>query len=217
MTKEKIHVFEGHDIVVHYDLRRCIHAKKCVNGLPTVFDTNRRPWIHADEAPADHVAKVVMQCPTGALFYERKDGGYLEPPPDTNIILITKNGPLYVQGNVRIMTPTAVKQEFRLALCRCGASANKPYCDNSHVEVGFKASDNAADNQLEQQDSLASGILAVTPERSGPFLLQGSFEIQNSEGRLVFRGDSTELCRCGGSQNKPFCDGNHMKIGFSSE
>jgi CDGSH-type Zn-finger protein len=129
------------------------------------------------------------------------------------------DGPLYVRGNVQIKSPddTTLKQEIRLALCRCGTSANKPYCDNSHLKVAFQASDDVKDNQSKTGEITADGVLEMHLANNGPVRLRGNFEIRSSDGKSKFRGSKASLCRCGGSQNKPFCDGTHRKIGFSSE
>lgn len=219
MKKAKIYSYQGEDIEVHYNLRRCIHAAECVRGLPAVFERDRRPWIEPDQATADEVVKVILRCPTGALFFDRKDGGDEEPLPDTNIIHINEHGPHYVRGNVLIKSPdgTTLKQETRLALCRCGASANKPYCDNSHLKIGFEATGELADNNSDLGDLNPTGILEVHLALNGPIRLRGNFEIRSSDGKAIFRGSKISLCRCGGSKNKPFCDSTHRKIGFSSE
>jgi CDGSH-type Zn-finger protein len=53
------------------------------------------------------------------------------------------NGPLTVRGNVRIRTASGaiIAEEGRFALCRCGASDNQPFCDNSHRRVAFSDSE----------------------------------------------------------------------------
>ena len=70
--------YDGDGIRVGYDARRCIHAAECVRGLPEVFDPERRPWIQPRGAAADRLAEVVMRCPSGALTFERLDGGLPE-------------------------------------------------------------------------------------------------------------------------------------------
>jgi CDGSH-type Zn-finger protein/uncharacterized Fe-S cluster protein YjdI len=219
MKRERLYTYKGDNIEVHYNLGRCIHAAECVRGLPDVFQRDRRPWIVPDLDSADRVAEIILKCPTGALTFDRKDGGNLEPIPETNIIQINEDGPHYVRGNVQIKSPdgTVLKSETRLALCRCGASANKPYCDNSHLKIGFQASENVPDNQVNSGDLLPVGILEVFLADNGPVRLKGNFEIHSSDGKSIFRGRKASLCRCGGSQKKPFCDGTHRKIGFSSE
>ncbi|MFK5012164.1 CDGSH iron-sulfur domain-containing protein, partial [Klebsiella pneumoniae] len=61
------------------------------------------------------------------------------------------------------------------------------------------------------------GILTITPQSNGPLLVSGSLEICAGTGRTVDRVTSARLCRCGGSSNKPFCDGTHVRIGFKAE
>ncbi len=53
----------------------------------------------------------------------------------------TANGPLKLEGNAEIVTGTGhtIDRVTRVFLCRCGHSANKPFCDNSHKKVGFMA------------------------------------------------------------------------------
>lgn len=141
--------YHGEQITVHYDVERCRHIGECVRGDPLVFDPGRRPWILADADPdAEHVAEVVRRCPTGALHYTLKDGPAETPDPRTTVTVVP-DGPLLVRGDLRIDlgdgTPdegaaaSTVTTETRAALCRCGSSANKPYCDGSHEEVGWTA------------------------------------------------------------------------------
>ena len=61
------------------------------------------------------------------------------------------------------------------------------------------------------------GVLAIDPQSNGPLRVRGNLEIITATGRVVSRVTSTYLCRCGGSANKPFCDGTHAKIGFRSD
>jgi uncharacterized Fe-S cluster protein YjdI len=134
-----VKAYEADGIVVKFDGRRCIHAAECVHRLPEVFDANRRPWILPQAASPDDLAQVVEQCPSGALTYERTDGGASEVVPEAPVMRIAKDGPLYVQGRCTLSDHggNPVETGPRAALCRCGASKNKPFCDNSHVEAGF--------------------------------------------------------------------------------
>ena len=65
--------YEGTESIVSFDSALCKHAAECVHGLPSVFDTQRRPWIDPDGAPADEVEEVVGRCPSGALRFSRVD------------------------------------------------------------------------------------------------------------------------------------------------
>ena len=135
--------YANEQIVVHWDAGRCIHTGICTRTLPTVFDVSRRPWIAIDGAEPDAIADAVRRCPTGALRYQRLDTSEPEPAPEPTTIVPMRNGPLYVTGRLRVQAQdgTVVTEETRLALCRCGASANPPFCDNSHRAAGFRSAD----------------------------------------------------------------------------
>ncbi len=204
------------EIDVYYDVKRCIHAAECVRGLPAVFDTAKRPWIQPANASAEAVAEVVSLCPSGALHYLRKTGEETnEPIPAKNVILVTANGPLYVQGDLQIEMADEPMPETRAALCRCGQSANKPFCDNAHKTADF--TDPGTIKQTSTTQQAATGELVINPSTNGPLLLRGNFELVSADGQTVFRGEKAALCRCGGSSNKPFCDGTHKTIHFTTE
>lgn len=211
--------YTGEAIDVTYSLKRCIHAAECVRGLPVVFDTENRPWIQPDQALADEIVAVVLRCPSGALHFERKDGGPPETAPAHNTVELQANGPLYVRGTLELLLPdgTPFALGTRFALCRCGASANKPFCDNAHRRIGFVAPDPTTKGAGNQTQMPATGGLTITPSLNGPLRLRGEFEIRTGSGTVLLRGSRVALCRCGGSANKPFCDGTHGRIGFTSE
>jgi CDGSH-type Zn-finger protein len=57
----------------------------------------------------------------------------------------------------------------------------------------------------------------ITPTTNGPYRVRGSFRLVDEAGtEIPFSGDEVYLCRCGGSQSKPFCDGTHRKNGFQA-
>jgi hypothetical protein len=106
-----------------------------------VFDVNRRPWILPENADADAIAQIVAQCPSGALHFRRLDGGAQEAPDAEPTLLTLPDGPLLVRGDIDVVDSegNVFRHDTRLALCRCGASENKPFCDNSHRRIGFRA------------------------------------------------------------------------------
>jgi CDGSH-type Zn-finger protein/uncharacterized Fe-S cluster protein YjdI len=133
-------VYENNGIAVLWEPKLCIHAGYCFRGLPEVFQPESRPWVKIEAATPDQIAEVVMTCPTGALHFERLDGGPQEQPQSETSIDARSNGPLYVRGQIRITGPGGqlIREDTRLALCRCGHSENKPFCDGSHRRVGFR-------------------------------------------------------------------------------
>jgi uncharacterized Fe-S cluster protein YjdI len=132
--------YDGDGIEVRWEPKLCIHVANCIRALPGVFDPNSRPWINAGAASADEIAAVIETCPTGALSYTRTDGAPQETPNSPTKVQPRRNGPLFVRGDIEIVDAegTVVRRVTRIALCRCGQSNNKPYCDLSHRAVGFR-------------------------------------------------------------------------------
>jgi CDGSH-type Zn-finger protein/uncharacterized Fe-S cluster protein YjdI len=212
----KIHRYEGEKLTVLYDVARCIHAAECVRGLPAVFDAQRRPWVTPDAAEAGEVVDVILRCPSGALHYERKDGGPAEQPEQENTVSVIADGPLYLRGHVEIADPDGAVQlaDTRVALCRCGASKNKPYCDLSHKQAGFEDPGFWPPNAILGAPN-GEPVLRVVVHPDGPLVLEGSFALHTADGTSAIPRRRT-LCRCGASAGKPFCDGSHARVGFQS-
>ena len=105
-----------------------------------MFDPTARPWVEIEGADPDEIAETVLLCPTGALHFERLDDGPQEEPWEPTVVEPRANGPLFVRGRLSITTPDGeVREDTRVALCRCGGSGNKPFCDNTHRTIGFRA------------------------------------------------------------------------------
>ncbi|MEV0532963.1 (4Fe-4S)-binding protein [Kitasatospora sp. NPDC050463] len=123
--------YEGAGIAVTFDPQVCRHAAECVRGLPSVFDTARRPWISPDAAEPGLVAEVVRRCPTGALTYRLADGDP-EAPERPTTVRRTADGRLLVRGELRVAGAAGeVRETVRAMLCGCGCSGEQPYCDRS--------------------------------------------------------------------------------------
>ena len=130
----------GRDIEVSFDLDLCIHVAECLRGDPNVFQLNRRPWVLPDEGDADAVAEIIQRCPSGALLYGRHDGGAEEGTGPTTTVTPMRNGPLLVRGALEVTREDGTVETLpRATLCRCGQSEHKPFCDNRHIAIGFRA------------------------------------------------------------------------------
>ena len=138
-TKGPTRVYDRDELSVVWDANRCTHVAECLRALPEVFNVRARPWVDIDAADAQRIAAAIKLCPTGALKYEAHGDFPPEEPDEVTTVKAGRLGPLYVRGNVRLVAAGSdelIAEESRVALCRCGASANKPYCDNSHRLVG---------------------------------------------------------------------------------
>ena len=131
--------YRTHEVLVRWNSELCIHTAKCIRRAPEAFDSTRRPWIQLEGTPVEDVIDAVTLCPTGALAYARLDGAP-EAVEDEVVVELRANGPYYVRGPVKVVTPAGevVHHGPRVALCRCGHTRNGPFCDNTHREIGFR-------------------------------------------------------------------------------
>ena len=235
----RIHRYPGERVTVLYELKRCIHAGACVRGLPDVFRPRETPWVEPGAAGEAELLATVLSCPTGALRAERADGSPVEPVPAENVIELCPDGPLYARGDLEIVSgsivggpsasghaasgegategPTVLWTDTRVALCRCGASANKPFCDGSHAEVEFFEPGLPEAVALRDDPALAdSPRLRIHLRPNGPLVLEGPVRILAADRSVCASGTRGALCRCGRSAKKPLCDGSH-KQGFVAE
>ncbi len=145
-TPDGVKDFPGKEITVHFNKLQCAAAGECAAGLPSVFHhggivriATGQPWVQPDREDAEQIIDVIRRCPSGALRYTYKG----ETGPDSTEptgIRIRRDGPYEVEGEMPLRTTFwsegATRQIY--ALCRCGASGNKPFCDGSHFRVKFK-------------------------------------------------------------------------------
>ena len=139
--REVIKEYTNGELTVVWKPKRCIHAAICVKTLPEVYKPEEKPWIQAERASTEALIDQINKCPSGALSYylnnesEKKE----EAMSEGTKVEVMSNGPLLVHGQLEIkgadgQTETKTRTT---AFCRCGASANKPYCDGEHNKIGF--------------------------------------------------------------------------------
>jgi CDGSH-type Zn-finger protein/uncharacterized Fe-S cluster protein YjdI len=210
-TPDPIETADSPGITIKFEAKRCIHSRFCVLWQPQVYRANiTGPWINPGADSIAAVVEVAHNCPSGAIQYERHDGQPDEKAPPVNLLNVRENGPLAIRAQIIL---DGKPLGFRATLCRCGASKNKPFCDNSHHDVAFSASGEPATIDSSPLDS-RDGPLFIEPQPNGPVRVRGNLEICSGTGRTVKRGGEAYLCRCGHSANKPFCDGAHKRAGF---
>ena len=131
--------YVGQRITIHDNRGICSHAGYCTDDLRAVFKLGEAPWIDPDGATTQEIIDTIDRCPSGALGYTTGD---IEPrdPARPPRVTVTKNGPYAVSGGIELIDqPMGEGASLEhCALCRCGASKNKPFCDGSHWRIGFE-------------------------------------------------------------------------------
>lgn len=128
--------YDGPGVAMTDDKSLCVHVGFCVRE-----DTEAWDLVGNAETDAERrrLRQMVHSCPSGRLqYHEPADGGPSEPDLSRRIDVVD-DGPLYVQGGIPVQSADGATYEVRnrVTLCRCGASANKPFCDSAHKEVDF--------------------------------------------------------------------------------
>lgn len=193
-------------VSVEWDPSLCIHTARCILAAPAVFDPRRKPWVDLDAGTLPEIAEAVRQCPTGALRYRSTDAAIADDAP-APAVEVRPDGPLYVRGDV-VLEGAVDASGSRFALCRCGATGNPPYCDNSHKAIGFTARDNARHEPAGEPP--ADRVSVRVPDAPGPYRVAGA-PVVTPSGDVLDDGAKCFLCRCGRSASKPFCDGSHSR------
>ncbi|HVZ25331.1 MAG TPA: (4Fe-4S)-binding protein [Sediminibacterium sp.] len=124
----------------------CIHSRICWTELRAVFDPFRKPWVDMEAGTTENIITQVRKCPSGALSYflnESAPQAGDTPVAESGVITeisVEQDGPLVIKTDCRIVHSNGTTETKRgtTALCRCGASGNKPFCDGSHAVIQFK-------------------------------------------------------------------------------
>jgi len=138
------------EVTVVWKPETCIHSRICWTELKDVFDPTKRPWVNMQGSNTERIIEQVRKCPSGALSYFMNEQGdnSTQEPTSTVVsesaeiinIQIKPNGPILISTDCRITHSNGEIEikKGKTSLCRCGGSANKPYCDGSHRNNGFE-------------------------------------------------------------------------------
>ena len=211
-----VEVVVGEQVTVTFDGKRCVHSRNCVLGFPNVFVPNvKGEWIYPDADSVENLLMIGRNCPSGAIRVARNDGmATSEAAPVVNTVRLRENGPLALEAPMLLRGEA--QASVRATLCRCGQSKTKPYCDGSHTAAGFAATGEPAAKESVALE-VRNGAVEVTPLPNGPLKVAGNLEVVSGTGRTLNRVTQAFLCRCGHSQNKPYCDGSHKAAGFVAD
>jgi CDGSH-type Zn-finger protein len=142
-TEDKLAHYVGNEITIHDNRGTCCHSGNCTDHLPSVFNLKTEPLISPDAADAETIVNIIRQCPSGALSFTRNAKNYEGEQRDP-AVFVSKDGPYHVQGGIGLLheqrNDGASTEHY--ALCRCGHSKNKPFCDGTHWYVKFSDEDN---------------------------------------------------------------------------
>jgi CDGSH-type Zn-finger protein len=119
-------------------------------------------------------------------------------------------GPLELRGEILLNGAPVGNEAW---LCRCGASANKPWCDGSHSAAACVLT---GETPMREGRDLPPepAPLNLEPQANGPVKASGPMVVLNDSGQETDRTTQAFLCRCGLSAKQPYCDGSHKKAGF---
>jgi CDGSH-type Zn-finger protein len=207
IDEEILQEYPGQEITVYFNRSICSGAGACVRGLPGVFRSgDSSNWIFPDEGTPDKIIDRVKACPSGALSCRIGDGDVVVEGSEDEKITVVKDGPYNVEG-VALDSPNEPTHgaKSKYALCRCGLSKNKPFCDYSHAEKGWRDGD----------DQAAADAASPAPDQNadageGPIVAANEPALVELEA-----GKDHAFCACGRSQGQPFCDGSHSGTGLT--
>lgn len=136
--RDRLLPYEGAEVTVNFNPRICSHAAECARIAPDAFNSAERPWIKPDSGSVAEIEAVIAACPSGALTL----AGPTHRISDRAEIEVSRDGPYWVTGP-QINGPGAGEGATpkKYVLCRCGLSGNKPYCDGTHKDKGWKSGD----------------------------------------------------------------------------
>ncbi|MCX6046600.1 MAG: CDGSH iron-sulfur domain-containing protein [Chloroflexi bacterium] len=132
--------YEADGLVMTDEPGLCVHAGFCGTRFTNVWEMIKR---NKDPEVRARLLEMVKNCPSGRLEVTLAEASAPVEPAFTPSIATMPDGPLWVRGGITVQTIDGVAYEIRnrVTLCRCGQSHNKPFCDGTHVEAGFKTAE----------------------------------------------------------------------------
>jgi uncharacterized Fe-S cluster protein YjdI len=130
--------YKNNEIRIHWKPDLCTHSGICARGLASVFKPSERPWVDPLGATTQQIIDQVKQCPSGALTYTFLSDMVAEPANQDSVkVSFINNGPVLIKGACVVQMPdgTEVIKEKGASFCRCGQSANYPFCDGTHKRI----------------------------------------------------------------------------------
>jgi CDGSH-type Zn-finger protein/ferredoxin len=135
-TLDQLKRYDGQEISVTDNRGTCCHYGNCTEHLPEVFGERPEGFVQPNAASKEQIIDIVRHCPSGALGYLLDGVEYAGEQREPSIY-VSHNGPYHVRGGIDLHNTQRNEGASRdhYALCRCGRSKNKPFCDGSHWNV----------------------------------------------------------------------------------
>jgi len=142
-TPDRLDRYDATEITVLDNRGTCCHYGNCTDHLPSVFHAGSEPFVTAEGDTPQAIEGIVRACPSGALGFIRDGVDYQGETRDPELY-VAENASYYARGSIEIegepMNQGANREHY--ALCRCGYSKNKPFCDGTHWWIKFADPDN---------------------------------------------------------------------------
>jgi CDGSH-type Zn-finger protein len=134
---DRAHAYRGQGLTMSDDLSLCTHAGYCGDRFTNVWAMIVHP---DDPQEGERIRTMSRLCPSGRLVTQPDGAQEPDEPVFEPSVAVVQDGPLWVRGGVRVESGDGEVYEVRnrVTLCRCGASRNKPFCDGTHVDIGFR-------------------------------------------------------------------------------
>lgn len=194
-------------------------AQKETKSNPAFGETVQKPAQEPIDAPRIRKPDRTLPKSARALnrwLSERSEKGRKGLVNILNETQVVQFGPLKLKGNITLIHEDGTLElANQLTLCRCGHSRNKPFCDDQHIEREFMDPGRFAEGS-ETPVPMRPVPLAITCVENGPLQFDGRMRIVDYLGQQCSKPRGN-LCRCGHSAHKPFCDGSHKRVRFSSK
>ena len=151
---KKLTEANGNVFAIHDNRGICAHMGYCTDGLPKVLRMGVEPWIDSDAETVEKIIETIKKCPSGALSYSI-DGVKYDKFSEQPEIKITEDGPYFIKGTIELEDEDIPESNEHFALCRCGNSKNKPFCDGQHWYTKFRDEGKAKNIGLNENEKVA--------------------------------------------------------------
>lgn len=133
----RMRVHDGDGVQVTDDRSLCTHVGFCTNRWTHVWEMVRES---SDPDVRTEMVAMISRCPSGRLGSRPTGAATDDEPAFPPSVAVVRDGPLWVRGGIELLGADGAAYEIRnrMTLCRCGRSGNKPFCDGTHAEVGFR-------------------------------------------------------------------------------